>query len=145
MPWTFYPSSILIKHNPYSEEKDIPLKDMHLTFRRLVEKLLYWTITRPDIAYVVSFLNPLLSKPLVLHFQARIKILKYIKNAPGKRILYKRDASITLAVIIGHRMTDFWWRKFTINCFRSPWKDLGRQADLIIFRWRFFNGGFPPS
>lgn len=58
--------------------------------------MLYLTITIPDISYAVSFLIQFLSKPLQPHFQSGIKILKYIKNAPGKGILYKRDAPITI-------------------------------------------------
>lgn len=78
---------IYIKHHPHSEEKDMSLKDT-FSLRRMIGKLLYLTITRPDISYVVSFLSHILSKPFISHFQSRIKILKYILKMPLAREFY---------------------------------------------------------
>jgi len=55
---------------------------------RLVGKLNYLTITRLDISFVVSVVNQFLNFPCVDHWNAVIRILKYIKGSPGKDLLY---------------------------------------------------------
>ena len=44
-------------------------------YRRLVEKLNYLTITRPDISYAVSVVSQFLEAPRVLHWEAVIRII----------------------------------------------------------------------
>ena len=56
------------------------------TYRRLVGKLIYLTITRPDISYAV--VSQFMTNPRVPHMNAVIRILKYLKNAPGRGLLY---------------------------------------------------------
>ncbi|CAM8940683.1 unnamed protein product [Rhodiola kirilowii] len=57
-------------------------------YRRLVGKLNYLTVTRPDIAYSVSIVSQFLASPTVDHWAALEQILCYLKGAPGKGILY---------------------------------------------------------
>ena len=59
-------------------------------YRRLVGKLNYLTITRPDIAYSVSVLSQYMSSPMVNHWAAVEHILCYLKEALGCGILYKK-------------------------------------------------------
>ena len=59
-------------------------------YRRLVEKLNYLTVTRSDIAYSVSVLSKYMSSPTVNHWAAVEYILCYLKEAPGRGILYKK-------------------------------------------------------
>ncbi|KAJ7963920.1 Retrovirus-related Pol polyprotein from transposon TNT 1-94 [Quillaja saponaria] len=58
-------------------------------YRRLVGKLNYLTITRPDIAFATSMVSQFLSQPRTSHWNAVIRILRYLKTAPGKGLLYK--------------------------------------------------------
>nr|KYP53748.1 Retrovirus-related Pol polyprotein from transposon TNT 1-94 [Cajanus cajan] len=53
-------------------------------YRRLVGKLNYLTVTRPDISFAVSVVSQFLNSPCVGHWNAVIRILKNIKGAPGK-------------------------------------------------------------
>ncbi|KAL5812189.1 hypothetical protein ACOSQ3_027139 [Xanthoceras sorbifolium] len=57
-------------------------------YRRLVGKLNYLTVTRPDIAYSVSVVSQFMSSPTVHHWAALEQILCYLKGAPGRGILY---------------------------------------------------------
>ncbi|KAL0545945.1 hypothetical protein IC582_015849 [Cucumis melo] len=61
----------------------------HERYRRLVGKLNYLTVTRPDIAYSVSMVSQFMSSPTVDHWAAVEQILCYLKDAPGRGILYK--------------------------------------------------------
>ena len=57
-------------------------------YRRLVGKLNYLTVTRPNIAYYVSVVSQYMSSPTVDHWAAIKQILCYLKGAPGRGILY---------------------------------------------------------
>ena len=65
-----------------------PLKDPG-QYRRLVGKLNYLTLTRPDISFVVSVVSQFLQAPCDSHWDAVIRILRYIKRAPGQGLLYE--------------------------------------------------------
>ncbi|XP_077217898.1 uncharacterized protein LOC143852403 [Tasmannia lanceolata] len=53
-------------------------------YRRLVGKLIYLTVTRPDISFVVGSVSQHMSSPRTSHWAAVIQILRYLKEAPGK-------------------------------------------------------------
>jgi len=67
--------------------KGEPLSDPE-KYRRLVEKLNYVTVTRPDISFVVNVVSQFLNFSCVDHWNAVIRILKYIKGSPEKGFLY---------------------------------------------------------
>jgi len=64
-----------------------PLSDSE-KYRRLVGKLNYLTVTRPDICFAVSVVSRFLNSPYEDHWNAVIRTLKYIKGSPGKGLLY---------------------------------------------------------
>ncbi|RVW79464.1 Retrovirus-related Pol polyprotein from transposon RE1 [Vitis vinifera] len=55
----------------------------------LVGKLNYLTITRPDISFPVSVVSQFLQSPCDSHWDAVIRILRYIKSTPGQGVLYE--------------------------------------------------------
>jgi len=57
-------------------------------YRRLVGKLNYLTVTHPDISFAVTVVSQFLNSPCENHWNAVIRILKYIKDSPGKGLLY---------------------------------------------------------
>ncbi|GKB28078.1 uncharacterized mitochondrial protein-like protein, partial [Tanacetum coccineum] len=57
-------------------------------YRRVVRKLNYLTITRPDIAFSVSVVSQFLIAPRTSHWDAVTQILGYLKGTPGLGILY---------------------------------------------------------
>ena len=67
-------------------------------YRRLIGKLNYLTITRPNIAYSVSVVSQYMSSPTVDHWAAVEQILCYLKGALGRGILYNNHGMIDLSV-----------------------------------------------
>nr|GEV31552.1 ribonuclease H-like domain-containing protein [Tanacetum cinerariifolium] len=53
------------------------------SYHRLVGKLFYLTLTRPDISYALHCLSHHMHAPLMLHFDIALRLLKYLKLAPS--------------------------------------------------------------
>ncbi|KAK9059484.1 hypothetical protein SSX86_020186 [Deinandra increscens subsp. villosa] len=68
-------------------EDGSPMKDPE-RYRRLVGKLNYLTVTRPDISFAVSVLSQFMATPYTGHWNAALRVLRYLKNSPGLGILY---------------------------------------------------------
>jgi len=66
-------------------------------YRRLVGKLIYLTIIRPDISFAVGVVSQLMQDPHVDHWKAVIHILQYIKKAPGQGLLYEDKGNIQIS------------------------------------------------
>ncbi|KAK4386010.1 Retrovirus-related Pol polyprotein from transposon RE2 [Sesamum angolense] len=65
-------------------------------YRRLVGKLIYLTVTRPDISFAVGLVSQFMNKPRLVHWEAALRILKYIKASPGKGLLFKRHGHVKI-------------------------------------------------
>lgn len=60
-------------------------------YQRLVGRLMYLAHTRPDIAYALSVVSQFMHNPREKHMNAVMRILSYLKAAPGKGILFTKD------------------------------------------------------
>ncbi|XP_054778065.1 uncharacterized mitochondrial protein AtMg00810-like [Prosopis cineraria] len=65
-------------------------------YRRLIGKLIYLTMTRPDISFFVQSLSQFMQTPTKVHMAAAKNVLRYLKNNPGLRILLSSRHSTTL-------------------------------------------------
>lgn len=53
------------------------------SYKKLIGKLLYLTVTRPHISYGVKILSQYIQRPKKIHMEATLRIARYIKNQPG--------------------------------------------------------------
>ena len=60
-------------------------------YQRLVGRLMYLAHTRPDLAYALSVVSQYMHNPGEQHMNAVMCILRYLKNAPRKRILFAKN------------------------------------------------------
>lgn len=65
-------------------------------YRELIGRLLYLTITRPDITFDVHQLSQFLSCPTDIHMQAAHKMLRYVKNNPGQGLMFSASTELCL-------------------------------------------------
>ncbi|KAJ0735667.1 putative RNA-directed DNA polymerase [Helianthus annuus] len=65
-------------------------------YQKLIGKLIYLSLTRPDICYVVQFLSQYMHRPCESHLKVALRLLRYLKLSPGKGLLFKKDECFDL-------------------------------------------------
>ncbi|XP_056158385.1 secreted RxLR effector protein 161-like [Syzygium oleosum] len=66
-------------------------------YHRLVGKLNYLTITRPDISFAVSVVSQFMSSPRTNHWQVALQIVRYLKRAPGQGLVFHNQGHLRIA------------------------------------------------
>lgn len=79
-------------------------------YQKLVGKLIYLTITRPDISFAVSLVSQYMHAPTVVHLCMVKRILRYLKKTIGRGIVMRRNGHTD---IIGFSDSD--WAGNTID------------------------------
>ena len=67
-------------------------------YRRLVGRLIYLSITRPDISYAVHILSQFMQKPRELQWGAAMRVVRYLKGTAGQGILLRSQVDTSLSV-----------------------------------------------
>ncbi|XP_055833656.1 secreted RxLR effector protein 161-like [Solanum dulcamara] len=80
------------------EAADDPLIDQ-VSYQKLVGKLLYLNMTRPDISFSTQILSQFLSQPKKSHMEAALRVVRYLKKQSGQGILLSNN--------LGHKITAF--------------------------------------
>lgn len=68
-----------------------------LSYRRLVGCLIYLTSTRPDIVFATQQLSQFMIALTQTHFQATLRVVRYLKATPGKGLFFRRNNSFQLS------------------------------------------------
>jgi hypothetical protein len=70
-------------HGLREQSNQIPMNKER--YQYLVERLIYLSLTPPDIAYVVSLVSQFMHNPSEDHTNSMLQILRYLKSSLGKR------------------------------------------------------------
>lgn len=84
-----------LRLNDFVTDNDPLLKDL-VEYHKLVGKLIYLTISCPDISFFIHVLSQFMHKLKVSHLRAAFKVLRYLKGSPCKVICFKNDISLFL-------------------------------------------------
>lgn len=90
------PVEFPIEQNHQLGKSTAPLLSNPQKYRRLVGRLIYLTATRPDLAYAVHTLSQFMQQPTLDHWDAGLRVVRYLKGSPGQGILLKSDRDFQL-------------------------------------------------
>ena len=65
-------------------------------YRRLVGRLISLTVSRPDVTYSVHVLSRFMHQPCKLHMEAALRVVRYLKNAPGQGLFFFSNSDFRL-------------------------------------------------
>ncbi|KAL4020683.1 hypothetical protein IC575_019464 [Cucumis melo] len=90
------PADTLIEFNCKLGNSDDQIPVDKEQYQRLVGKLIYLSHTRPDISFVVSVVSQFIQAPYEKHMEAVNRILRYLKNTPGKGLMFRKTNRKTI-------------------------------------------------
>ena len=67
-----------------------------IKYRRLIDRLIYLSVTGLDIVYSVHMLSQFMHEPRKPHWEAALQVLRYIKGTPGQGILLPSKNNLRL-------------------------------------------------
>jgi hypothetical protein len=83
------PISIPLEQNVKLSANEGDFVEDTIMYRRIVGSLIYITITRPDLSYVIGMVSQFMQTPQKPHFDAVKRILRYIKHTLQCGIFYE--------------------------------------------------------
>jgi hypothetical protein len=79
----------------FSKDFGILLDDLS-SYRRLIGRMLYLTITRLDISFAVQVLSQFMDKPRDTHLAAASRVLRYIKASPTQGLFFAAKSTLQM-------------------------------------------------
>ncbi|XP_062088603.1 uncharacterized mitochondrial protein AtMg00810-like [Humulus lupulus] len=65
-------------------------------YRHLVGRLVYLSFVRPNLAYSVHILSQFMQDPRCEHWEAALRVVRYLKGTPGQGISLRADSDLSL-------------------------------------------------
>ncbi|GJT21610.1 ribonuclease H-like domain-containing protein [Tanacetum coccineum] len=90
---THLPKNVVLNHKESDVDKF--LSNISI-YKKLIGKLIYLTHTRHDISYFVHYLSQHMHAYLKSHFDVAMRVLKYLKLAPGLGVNFSKRKSYCL-------------------------------------------------
>ncbi|XP_022856859.1 uncharacterized protein LOC111377935 [Olea europaea var. sylvestris] len=84
------------KGTKLSQISSPPFADLE-RYRRLIGRLLYLNLTRPDITYGIQQLSQFVHSPCQIHWDTAIHLLRYLKGCPSLGLYFPVQQNFTLA------------------------------------------------
>lgn len=66
------------------------------SYRRLIGRLIYLTITRPNFSYSIQLLSQFMNKSRQPHLEAIQRVLRYFKSAPSQGVFFSAKSNLHL-------------------------------------------------
>ncbi|XP_049382923.1 uncharacterized mitochondrial protein AtMg00810-like [Solanum stenotomum] len=93
------PKGFTVEYDELSgTRKDDKLLTNPTLYMRLIGKLLYLNVTRPDISFATQTLSQFLHQPKQSHLNDALKVVRYIKSQTGLGVLLSSKSSKQLQV-----------------------------------------------
>lgn len=83
-----------------SSHPSSPLLDTPEVYRKLVGRLLYLNLTRPDVTYGVQQLSQFVSKPAAQHMSAAMHVVEYLKGCPSLGIFFPNTQNLVVSAYV---------------------------------------------
>ncbi|XP_019052804.1 PREDICTED: uncharacterized protein LOC109114515 [Nelumbo nucifera] len=90
------PTSVPIEQNHHLALAKGTLMENPNRYRRLVGRLIYLTITRPELCYCIHILAQFMQSPRQEHWDAALRVVRYMKGYPGQGLLFCSDSDLRL-------------------------------------------------
>ena len=65
-------------------------------YRRLVGRLIYLIVSRPNITYFVHVLSRFMHQPCKLHMEVALRVVRYLKNALSQGLFFSSNSDFRL-------------------------------------------------
>lgn len=88
----------MVQHHRLGSSSGSPHLAEPEKYRRLVGRLIYLNITRPDLAYAVHILSQFMQAPCEEHWVTALRVVRYLKETVGQGILLTSDSYLHLVV-----------------------------------------------
>nr|GEX05948.1 ribonuclease H-like domain-containing protein [Tanacetum cinerariifolium] len=146
------PCSTPIEVNPDDKKvvakygDDVPLTGI-TNYQKLMGKLIYLIMTRPDISYVVHCLSQVMHKPMQSYLRLAFRVLRYLKKEPGLGITFRESDNSNLRVFVDSdwaKCLSLWGSVKVYVAEQIYWKLL--EHDIVAAIKEFFaSGTFSPG
>ncbi|XP_011004766.1 PREDICTED: uncharacterized protein LOC105111176 [Populus euphratica] len=107
-----------------SKTSGVPLSDPS-TYRRLIGHLLYLTIIKPNICYLVQILSQYIDTPMTTHLATAHRILHYIKQSVKGYCIFLSNSLISWKFkkqsIVSHSLAETEYQSMASTCSELTW------------------------